>query len=125
MPHPDKIARMGKLKNPPFFAWLWCWLVVATVFIPSVPGAETKPGTVPLYRRNQLDDAKKRAAAEGKPIAWIASAPQYLAPYNKSLMGKGSHAATAYAIRALQNDAVLVFSDSFTENHQEPQIVDQ
>jgi hypothetical protein len=39
-------------------------------------------------------------------------------------MGKGSHAATQYAIRALQNDTILIYSDSGTENHQEPPIVD-
>ena len=39
-------------------------------------------------------------------------------------MGKSSHAATAYAIRALQNDAILITSDSETENHKEPPIVD-
>ena len=71
----------------------------------------------------QLEEVKKRAAAEGKPIAWIGTFAQSLAPYDK-LMGKGSHAATAYAIRALQNDTILITSDSATENHQEPPIVD-
>jgi hypothetical protein len=40
-------------------------------------------------------------------------------------MGPSSHAATAYAIRALQNDTILIYSESETENHQEPRIVDQ
>ena len=87
--------------------------------------AETKPATVqPLfYRMSQLEDAKKRAVAEGKPIGWIASYPEYLAPH-ENLMGNGSHAATAYAIRALQKETILIFSDARTENHQEPGIVD-
>src|SRR5207302_7589350 len=46
-----------------------------------------------------------------------------LAPYD-NLMGRSSHAATAYAIRALQNDTILIYSEAETENHQEPAIVD-
>jgi hypothetical protein len=79
--------------------------------------------TSPVYRMSQLEEVKKRAAAEHKPIAWIGTFSKYLAPYNK-LMGPSSHAATAYAIRALQNDTILIYSDSETENHQEPAIVD-
>ena len=78
----------------------------------------------PLHRMSQLEEVKKRAAAEHKPIAWIGTFSKYLAPYDKP-MGNGSHAATAYAIRALQNDAILIYSNSETENHQEPAIVDR
>ena len=77
----------------------------------------------PVYRLSQLEDVKKRAAAEGKPIAWIGTFAKTLAPYDK-LMGQSGHAATAYAIRALQNDTILITSDSDTENHKEPPIVD-
>jgi len=77
-----------------------------------------------IYRMSQLDEAKKRAASESKPIAWIASQPEYLTPYANP-MGKSSHSATTYAILALQKDTIIVFSDSNTENHHEPQIVDQ
>jgi hypothetical protein len=77
----------------------------------------------PVYRMSQLEDVKKRAAAEGKPIAWIGTFANTLAPFDK-LMGQNSHAATAYAIRALQNDTILITSDSETENHKEPPIVD-
>ena len=77
----------------------------------------------PVYRLGQLEEVKKRAAAEGKPIAWIGTFGQLLAPYDK-LMGQSGHAATAYAIRALQNDTILITSDSETENHKEPAIVD-
>jgi len=83
----------------------------------------TLAGPSPVYRMSQLEEVKKLAAAEGKPIAWIGTFAQHLAPYN-NLMGNGSHAATAYAIRALQNDTILITSDSGTENHQEPPIVD-
>jgi hypothetical protein len=76
-----------------------------------------------VYRMSQLEEVKKRAAAERKPIAWIGTFSKYLAPYDK-LMGKSSHAGTAYAVRALQNDAILIYSDSETENHKEPAIVD-
>jgi hypothetical protein len=72
---------------------------------------------------SQLEEAKKRAVGEHKPIAWIATFTTNLAPHPKPI-GKGSHAATAYAIRALQNDVILIYSDSATENHQEPPIVD-
>jgi hypothetical protein len=78
----------------------------------------------PLHRMSQLEEVKKRAAAERKPIAWIATYAACLAPYDK-IKGKGSQAATQYAIRALQNDTILIYSDSGTENHQEPSIVDQ
>ena len=74
---------------------------------------------------SQLDEAKKAAQAQNKPIAWIATFAKHLAPYDKKLTNKGSHAATAYAIRALQSDAILITSDSGTENHQEPPIVDR
>jgi hypothetical protein len=89
-------------------------------------GADKKtPWVAPVYyRMNRLEEATKLAATQGKPIAWIASFAEYLAPYER-LMGTGSHAATAYAFRALQNDAIIVFSDARTENHQEPAIVDQ
>ena len=80
-------------------------------------------GPSPVHRMSQLEEVKKRAVAEGKPIAWIGTFAKELAPYDK-LMGKSSHAATAYAIRALQNDAILIHSDSETENHKEPGIVD-
>jgi len=89
-------------------------------------GAETGTPTNPpaLYRMARLEEAKKRATAEGKPIAWIASQPEYLTPSTKP-MGKGSHAATTYAILALQKETIIVFSDSTTQNHQEPAIVDE
>src|SRR5437660_784474 len=80
-------------------------------------------GPSPLYRMRQLEEVKKREAAEHKPIAWIGTFSKYLAPYD-NLMGKSSHAGTAYAIRALQNETILIYSDSETENHQEPAIVD-
>src|SRR6266542_6204866 len=70
----------------------------------------------PVYHLSQLEEVKKRAVAEGKPVAWIGTFSKTLAPYD-NLMGKSSHAATAYAIRALQNDAILITSDSDTENH--------
>lgn len=80
----------------------------------------SRPG---LHRMSQLDEAKKRAATEGKPIAWIGTFAELLQPYDK-LMGRSSHAATAYALRALQRETVMIYSDAQTENHQEPAIVD-
>ena len=65
------------------------------------------------------------AQAQNKPIAWIATFGKNLAPYDQKLTNKGSHAATTYAILALQRETIIVFSDSTTENHQEPGIVDE
>jgi hypothetical protein len=95
-------------------------LIGSTFLVAAIPSFAAPS---PVYRLSQLEEVKKRAAAEGKPIAWIGTFAQLLAPYDK-LMGQSGHAATAYAIRALQNDAILVTSDSDTENHKEPKIVD-
>lgn len=104
------------------FAACW-WLMDGTPFAASM-AAETSNSVPVLYRMNQLTEAKEQAKKENKPIAWIATNPEYLAPYAK-LMGNGSHAGTAYAIRALRNETILVISDARTENHHEPKIVDE
>jgi hypothetical protein len=105
-----------------------CSYAFASVLLLSARGygAETKaPTNAPvLYRMARLEEAKQRAASEGKPIAWIASQLEYLTLHPKPL-AKSSHAATTYAILALQKEAIIVFSDSTTENHQEPGIVDE
>jgi hypothetical protein len=108
-----------KRTRPPWrkFILILAGSTIAFAAIPSIAAPS------PVYRLSQLEDVKKRAAAEGKPIAWIGTFAQLLAPYDK-LMGQSGHAATAYAIRALQNDAILITSDSETENHKEPKIVD-
>jgi hypothetical protein len=106
----------------PRLPWRKFLLVLAGSTL-GVAALSTVAAPSPVYRLSQLEEAKKRAAAEGKPIAWIGTFSKSLAPYD-NLMGKSSHAATAYAIRALQNDAILITSDSETENHKEPPIVD-
>ena len=98
-------------------------LVFPTLFF-LVMAASSFSAPSPLHRLSQLEEVKKRAVAENKPIAWIGTFAKTLAPYD-NLMGKKSHAATAYAIRALQNDTILIYSDSETENHKEPAIVDR
>ncbi|MDQ6632339.1 MAG: hypothetical protein M3Y82_11400, partial [Verrucomicrobiota bacterium] len=99
------------------------WFVFALAFfIQSARAVETPPK---IYRMKQWEEAKKRAIAEDKPIAWIGAPARCLAPYQKNLLGKGSHAATKYAIHTLEKEAILIFSDAETENHQEPRIVDQ
>lgn len=90
----------------------------------NVATAKPAPAAFKIYRLSEVEEAKKRAIAEGKPIAWIGGVTEHLAPY-ANLKGKGSHAATGYAIRALQNDTILCFSDGRTENHTEPAIVDE
>jgi hypothetical protein len=100
-------------------------LCLAISFALLAMGAPTNtPVTAPkIYRMNQLEEAQARAVATQKPIGWIASYPEFLRPV-KNLMGASSHAATAYAIRALKDETVLVFSDAKTENHKEPGTID-
>jgi hypothetical protein len=102
------------------------FLCLVAVFASTtiIRGAETRPATnTPnIYRMGQLDEAKKRAAAEGKPIAWIASFPEYLTP-DPNPRKSGSHAGTTYAILALQKETIIIFSDARAENHNEPAIV--
>jgi len=102
------------------------WKVFVLILAHLVLGIGTIPSLAApsaVHRMSQLDEVKKRAAAEHKPIAWIGTFAKTLAPYD-NLMGKSSHAATAYAIRALQNDTILIYSEAETENHKEPAIVD-
>ncbi|MEO7298981.1 MAG: hypothetical protein ABI042_10455 [Verrucomicrobiota bacterium] len=99
------------------------WSVLAFLLI-SLSRAVAVEAPPLIYRMNQLEEAKKRAVAEDKPIAWIGTLTKYLAPYH-NLKGQGSHAATSYAIRALQKETILIYSDGDTQNHQEPTIVDQ
>ena len=99
-----------------------CILILANLFL-GFMAIRSFAGPSPLHRMSQLDEVKKRAAAEHKPIAWIGTFAKTLAPYD-NLMAKSSHAATAYAIRALQNDTILIYSEAETENHKEPPIVD-
>lgn len=96
-------------------------ILAVAVGRPLVAVAQGQPA---IYRMSQWEEAKKKAQAEDKPIAWIGTATKYLAP-SKNILGKGSHAATQYAIRALQRETILIYSDCETENHQEPRIVDQ
>jgi hypothetical protein len=75
------------------------------------------------YRLSELTEAQAEARRDGKPLA-------FLATFTKNIQGeadmlkKGSTAASIHAFEALKQSAVLVFSDSDTENHQEPPIVD-
>jgi hypothetical protein len=104
-----------------------CFLLSAAAIHPTGSAAEkTNAPSIPpkFYSLKQVEEAKARAAAEQKPIGWISTHPEYLAPH-KNPMGSSSHASTAYAVRALQNVTVLVVSNPRTDNHSEPPIVDQ
>jgi hypothetical protein len=116
-----KAARMNRLLRAGFGPVVILFMLALTAG--AAEQATTNSGPV-IYRLNQVEEARQRASAEGRPIAWIGGVTEHLAPH-ANLKGKGSHAATAYAIRALQNDTVLCFSDGRTENHTEPAIVDQ
>src|SRR4051812_43562059 len=110
------------MKRGAKFSWAKLILILSGSMIASV-AISSFSAPSPVYRLSQLEEVKKRASTEGKPIAWIGTFASLLAPYDK-LMGQSGHAATAYAIRALQNDTILITSDSETENHKEPAIVD-
>jgi hypothetical protein len=76
-----------------------------------------------VYRLSELEQAKAEAKRDNKPIAFLASASSYMQA-TEVHSGNSSIAATIQNFEALKNAAVIVFSDSFTENHTEPPIVD-
>lgn len=76
-----------------------------------------------VYRLSELKEAQAEARKEGKPLAFLATATAALQS-NASPSGKGSVAATIHVFDTLKGAAVIVFSDSYTENHTEPPIVD-
>ena len=79
--------------------------------------------TIIAWRTGQLKNAEKQAAAEHKPIAWIASDHHYLDGIGEISTG-GSRGATLHTLYALRNRAVLVFEDGFVENHKVLRLVD-
>ncbi|HVU07166.1 MAG TPA: hypothetical protein VHG89_01335 [Verrucomicrobiae bacterium] len=79
--------------------------------------------TVSVWRVADLDSAKKEAAAERKPIAWVASDLQYLDGTGQ-ISTSGSRGATLHALYALRNRTIMVFEDGPTENHKVLQFVD-
>jgi hypothetical protein len=79
--------------------------------------------TISAYRTADLEAAKKEAAADKKPIAWIASSPKLL-DGTGTISGNGSKGATLHALYALRSSCVLVFMDAFEENHKVLQLVD-
>lgn len=79
--------------------------------------------TISAWRTADLDAAKKEAAQEHKPIAWIASSPEFLDGKGR-ISSNGSRGATLHAFYALRDQTVLVFEDGFGENHKVLQMVD-
>jgi hypothetical protein len=79
--------------------------------------------TISAWRTADLESAKKEAATEHKPIAWVASSPEYLDGTGK-ISSDGSRGATLHDLYALRDDTVLVFEDGFAENHKVLQLVD-
>lgn len=76
-----------------------------------------------VYRLSELAEAQAEARRDKKPLAFLATEVICLQS-NDKMLGKGSDSATIHAFEALKNATVIVFSDSRTENHQEPSIVD-
>ncbi len=79
--------------------------------------------TISAWRTADLESAKKEAAKEHKPIAWVASSPEYLDGKGR-ISSNGSKGATLHALYALRDQTVLVFEDGFAENHKVLQMVD-
>ena len=77
----------------------------------------------PFWRTADLESAKKEAASEHKPIAWIASASQFL-DGKGIISGMSSRSATLHAFFALRDRTVLVFEDAYAENHKVLALVD-
>ncbi len=75
------------------------------------------------YRLSELSEAQAEARRDGKPLAFLATEVGCLQS-KADMLRKGSNSATIHAFEALKSATVLVFSDSRTENHTEPPIVD-
>lgn len=75
------------------------------------------------YRLSELKEAQAEARRDGKPLAFLATFSKTIQS-NADMTKKSGNAATIHAFEALKNATVLVFSNSETENHQEPPIVD-
>jgi len=103
-------------------AWSWDFTCIAAGTSTST-NMSTNTTSPPYFRLSQLEEAKAKAKAEGKPIVWIASFLGSMTPY-KNPMGAGPHAATYHAHLTFYRAAVVVWSDSDSENHREPAIVD-
>lgn len=76
-----------------------------------------------VYRLSELEQAKTEAKRENKPIAFLATAASFLQA-TEVQSGSSSIAASIQDFETLKHATVIVFSDSFTENHTEPPIVD-
>jgi hypothetical protein len=79
--------------------------------------------TISMWQTADLESARKEAAAEQKPIAWVAASPEYLDGKGR-ISSNGSRGATLHALYALRDQTVLVFEDGFAENHKVLSIVD-
>lgn len=103
----------------------WVFLIAASLNVQSADKwtVQINGQTISAWRTVDLESAKKEAAAQHKPIAWIASAPQVLD-------GRGTidrptqRGATLHEFYAFRDRTVLVFEDAYKENHQVLSIVD-
>lgn len=79
---------------------------------------------ISAYRTEDLESAKKDAAAAHKPIAWIASASKILGETGTIARTDG-RGATFHAFYALRTRTILVFEDAYDENHKVLPLVDK
>jgi hypothetical protein len=103
--------------------WIAVWLFGALVTAQADKVTVQINGqTIAAWRTADLESAKQEAAKEHKPIAWIASSPDYLK--GGRITSNGSQGATLHAFYALRGQTVLVFEDGFAENHKVLKLVD-
>lgn len=113
------------MKTGIFCLIAWGFLIAASLNVQSADKLtiQINGQTISAWRTADLESAKKEAAAQHKPIAWIASAPQ-------ALDGRGTidlpsqRGATLHEFYAFRDRTVLVFEDAYKENHQVLSIVD-
>jgi hypothetical protein len=102
--------------------------LLTTLFLPPAQAADKvclqiANATIYAWRTADLENAKKEAISEHKPIAWIASSTKILGEKGTISRADG-RGATFHAFYALRSRAVLVFEDAFTENHHVLPLVD-
>lgn len=110
-----------------FFRRATLFLFAVCCALPAVAGQKLvvtiNNQSCAFWRTADLDSAKKEAAAAHKPIAWIASASQFLDGQG-IISGMSSRSATLHEFFALRDRTILVFEDAYAENHQVLQLVD-
>jgi hypothetical protein len=105
---------------------IWMSLLIFAVFDTNAADKVTvriNNQTISAWRAADFESAKKEAAAQHKPIAWVGSELRLLDGEGK-ISTNGGRGATLHALYALRDQTILVFEDGPTENHKVLQFVD-